>query len=301
MSMHRAGRTLAVILMTTAIWVTGAVQVSADSSHSIQYGETLSEIAERYGISVDELAISNNIVDFNMIFAGEELFIPSRGGDTGAEAAAPAGVGGVSGDVHYAQPGDTLSDVAVARHISLAQLLAANPEISDPNTIYVDQRIKLPVKLEAGASSTVQAPATVQTSSASVESLLTQHAMAYGLDVSLVKALAWQESGWQQHVVSSAGAMGVMQIMPGTAEWLSSYVVGYPLDVSSSTSDNILAGTAYLRWLIDRTGNVEYALAAYYQGPTSVQNDGFFSDTRAYVTNIMSIRTYLMTYGYPPR
>ena len=79
-----------------------------------------------------------------------------------------------------------------------------------------------------------------------------QHAARYGVDPSLARAIAWQESRWNQGARSHAGAIGVMQLMPVTARWLGRDVVGRPLD-PHRLEDNIEGGVAYLRWLANRS------------------------------------------------
>ena len=76
-----------------------------------------------------------------------------------------------------------------------------------------------------------------------------------------MKALAYRESGWQQHVVSPTGAVGVMQIQPSTAYWLERDVFGYDLNIETSAYDNIKAGVRYLRILLDLTGDIDQAVA----------------------------------------
>ena len=88
-------------------------------------------------------------------------------------------------------------------------------------------------------------------------------AEAHGLDPALVAAVVEQESAFQVQAVSPAGAMGLMQMMPGTAaEW----GLLEPFDAAA----NLDAGTEYLAWLIDRYGDVGLALAAYNAGPGRV-------------------------------
>ena len=62
-----------------------------------------------------------------------------------------------------------------------------------------------------------------------------------------------------------------------------------------------MAGVAYLRYLMDRSDTEEHALAAYYQGPGSVQRYGILPDTERYVANIYAIRAYIAQNGAPPR
>ncbi len=129
--------------------------------------------------------------------------------------------------------------------------------------------------------------------SAAFDELIDQHARANGLHPALVRAVIETESAFNPRAVSRVGAMGLMQLMPGTARELG---VTDPFD----PSDNIRGGTTYLRSLLDRfDGNVEFALAAYNAGPGAVERyDGVppYRETRNYVaklaTRIKDIRAF---------
>lgn len=109
-------------------------------------------------------------------------------------------------------------------------------------------------------------------------------AARYGVDSNLVDAVAWQESRYNPRARSSAGAIGVMQLMPGTARQLG---VRNPHDVQQ----NVTGGTAYLRAQLERFGNnVPLALAAYNAGPGAVLKYGGippYPETQNYVRQIL--------------
>lgn len=264
-------------------------------------GETLTGIAAAYGVQIDAIVAANGIANPDLIYAGQQLIIPDGSADLGDVDEEPLGTGGGSPEpetTYVVQPGDTLWRIAVNRGITVDAILRANPEITDQDRIYAGQVITVPggatpLPPEGGSSAPI---------GGSIPQLLADYAAAYGLDPYLIQAIAWQESGWQQHVVSVSGAIGVMQVMPATGDWVASDIVGQPLDFRGSAADNIHVGTAYFHWLLGYYGgSVEYALAGYYQGPGSVQRFGMFADTQQYVRNVFSIRDYLAQYGVPPR
>jgi peptidoglycan hydrolase-like protein with peptidoglycan-binding domain len=122
----------------------------------------------------------------------------------------------------------------------------------------------------------------------SVKHSLRHWARYYGLSRSLVFALAWQESGFQPHVRSRAGAWGVMQVMPSTWKYVESYLVGHR--IPGTTDGNVHVGVAYLHQLMHEFDFRERrAVAAYYQGASAVRTRGVYPETRAFVANVMTL------------
>jgi peptidoglycan hydrolase-like protein with peptidoglycan-binding domain len=111
----------------------------------------------------------------------------------------------------------------------------------------------------------------------------------YGVDASLVRALAWQESGHQTRVVSAAGALGVMQVTPATWDFVETVLLGRR--VAHTADGNVRVGTAFLAHLLKRFGGDErLALAAYYRGPEAVRRYGVGPETARYVANVLALR-----------
>lgn len=119
----------------------------------------------------------------------------------------------------------------------------------------------------------------------SIKQMLVEAARKHGVDENLVLAVANAESGYRADAVSSAGAVGVMQLMPGTAASLG-------VEDSFDAKQNIDGGVRYLKQMLGMFGgDTSKALAAYNAGPGAVQKYGGippYNETQAYVRNIMS-------------
>ena len=111
----------------------------------------------------------------------------------------------------------------------------------------------------------------------------------YGLDPGLLMSLAWLESGWQNGVVSPAGAIGIGQLLPDTVHFLTTQVMHTPLDPADPGS-NIRMSARYLKWLLDQTGgDVTKSLAAYYQGLRAVNQRGVLPESSVYASTVLTI------------
>ena len=113
-------------------------------------------------------------------------------------------------------------------------------------------------------------------------------ARRHGLGPSLALAISWQESGWNQRQVSVANAIGAMQVIPSSGLWASD-LAGRKLNLLNA-QDNVTAGIVILRSLTRSARSEEEAIAGYYQGLYSVQNNGMYPDTKAYVKSILTLK-----------
>ena len=120
---------------------------------------------------------------------------------------------------------------------------------------------------------------------AEIANLIEKYSDENNLDADFVKAVIQQESGFNPNATSKCGAMGLMQLMPKTAESLG-------VTNAYDAEQNIYGGTKYLKGLMDRFGNnKELALAAYNAGPNAVKKYGGippYAETQNYVKKVLS-------------
>jgi LysM repeat protein len=273
-----------------------AAPVASTGGLVVQRGETLSAIAARLGVSVNALAAANGLDPSGLLIAGTTLH--SAGG-SGTTVAAPSESSG-SG-AYVVQRGDTLSALAARMGVTVDALAAANG--LDPSGLLISGT---PLHGLGGGTSSA-APATTEMVSTSTSpssgggaeptaemvspATVGSIAASEGVPESLAEAIGYQESGFNNGMVSHTGAVGVMQIMPSTWDWIGQHLAGPPPLSTSSATDNIRAGSLLLHSLLsDAGGNAEMAVAGYYQGLGSVQAHGMYSDTRAYVNNVMALQ-----------
>lgn len=214
---------------------------------------------------------------------------------------------------HTVTAGETLWSIASANNFTTRSLAAFNGLPAD-GVVVVGSTIMIPSEAEAGAAlgtvpapaapaapaaapSPAPAPAPAPTPPAQPSAPSGGHrtsvsevgnvAAAQGVSPSLAAGVAYQESGFNNAAVSSAGAQGVMQVMPNTMVDISQRLTNQTLDVNNRV-DNITAGSIYLRHLEQQTGDRTTAIAAYYQGLASVRANGIFPETWQYVRNVQA-------------
>lgn len=120
---------------------------------------------------------------------------------------------------------------------------------------------------------------------------IAEAAAARGADPHLVLALAWQESRWQQDARSSRGAVGVMQVLPATAEVISEHL-DEPLD-PGRLADNVAVGAIYLSTLEEELGSPRQALLAYNQGPVRLREEGPLPVSERFADEVLATREAL--------
>ncbi|HYJ74613.1 MAG TPA: LysM peptidoglycan-binding domain-containing protein [Kineosporiaceae bacterium] len=270
--------------------------------HVVQPGETVSGIAARYRISAAAIISANRLGKDALIHPGQKLVLPGVRPRPTTAPRPPVT------HAYVVQRGDTLSGIALAAGVPLTTVTALN-HLSASDVIFPGQRLLLPGPAPAPAAARLAAfslPASGGTavrsaaaanravlatraapSSGEITALVRSSATRYGVDPALALAVAAVESGFDQRRVSSANAIGVMQVVPSSGRWASS-LVGRSLDLFDA-SDNVVAGVAILAALRAAEPE-ETAVAAYYQGLSSVRERGLYDDTRRYVANVLTLR-----------
>ena len=271
-----------------------AAAAPSGGGYTVQPGDTLSGIAARAGVSVADLAAANGLDPNGIIVAGSSLSVAGGSASSGSSGggAAPAVQG-----AYTVRPGDTLSALAAGR----GRLGRRHGRDERPRPGRHPRRRHAAEAAErrrrAGAvrgararagraggrprpdRDHASAPATSSPSRRSTASPPRSPPRSRGRRAASTTAM-----------VSSANARGVMQVMPGTWDYVQQNLAQRPLDPNSAT-DNVHAGVMYLKQLLNQTGGDENAaIAGYYQGLSSVQNRGMYDDTQRYVANVQALR-----------
>lgn len=232
-----------------AVVVAAGVASYAGHSYIVRPGDTLWAISRANGVTVNQLAAANHMNPNDILAIGRDLYIPSAGSAQASPEASRLTT------VSSSNPWTFCANFAPSGGPAgvLPQLLADSPNRLALRPIYAEW------------------------------------ANYYGLSLPLLEAIGWQESGWQQNVVSSAGAVGAGQIMPGTAAFISKYLIGRPMNIHS-VSDNIRMSAAFLTFLADTEGNNRCeTIAAYYEGPLNLARYGVFPETQSYVASVEAL------------
>lgn len=287
--MHRR-RSLPLVRLATvaALLALGAVVVPAAATDRVvvvQRGDTLSEIAIRNGVTLAQLIALNAISDPDRIYPGQRLRVDADA-TPGPTTAAPASAAPI---VHVVRAGEHLTGIARRYGTTIGAIARANG-IANPSYLQVGQRLSIPGTNApaAGAGRRAGIDALVA-ARADIGDLIVAEARAQGVPVAFALAVAWQESGWRPGVVSSAGAVGVMQLTPPTADWVSATMLHEKIHLTDARS-NVRAGVRLLKHYFARYGgDRSLVLAAYYQGQTATDRHGVYRMTRPYIASILAL------------
>lgn len=277
------------------------VALAADPMVVVQRGDTLSGISKRQGVPISDIVALNGLADPNRIYVGQRLRLmaPSPVASAPVGPAAPAVAPAPTAAVHTVARGESLWTIARRYGVSVSSIVAANG-ISNPSRIYGGQQLTIPGGAPATPTPAPVAPAPSAPSAPAMppsmtrlvaernamRQLIAAEAQRFGVPPAFALAVAWQESGWRQEVVSSAGAVGVMQLMPATGAWVAEAMLGTPVDINDTTH-NVRAGVRLLAHYLQRyQGDRDLVLAAYYQGQYATDRHGIYGVTRPYIASI---------------
>jgi peptidoglycan hydrolase-like protein with peptidoglycan-binding domain len=183
--------------------------------------------------------------------------------------------------IHHVKPGETLTAIAARYGVGMRTLARAN-RLDPRRVLLAGARLRIPHTLARTGGTTIVQPE-------SVRYWIDHWSRHYGVDSTLVRALAWMESGYNNNLTSSYGARGIMQVTDATWRYAETVLIG--ARVSHDSPGNIRVGVAFLAHLLRSFGgNERLALAAYAQGPLSVRKRGLLPETRLYVRNVLALK-----------
>jgi LysM repeat protein len=183
---------------------------------------------------------------------------------------------------YVVKPGDSLTAIAHRHGTTLSKLAQIN-KLNPAHPLLIGTKLRLPMAVRS-------APTAVSaTNASSVRSSLERWAAHYGINPSLARALAWMESGYNNDVVSSVGAQGVMQLLPSTWDYVETVLI--KSKVSHDAEGNVHVGLAYLNHLLNAfNGDEQLALAAWYQGERAVKAHGPYKVSKAFVADVLALK-----------
>ncbi len=183
---------------------------------------------------------------------------------------------------YVVKPGDSLTAIARRHGTTLSKIAQIN-KLNPAQALLIGTKLRLPMAVRS-------APTAVSaTNASSVRSSLERWAAHYGINPSLARALAWMESGYNNDVVSSVGAQGVMQLLPSTWDYVETVLI--KSKVSHDADGNVHVGLAYLNHLLNAfDGDERLALAGWYQGERAVKAHGPYKVSKAFVADVLALK-----------
>jgi N-acetylmuramoyl-L-alanine amidase len=254
----------------------------------VRTGDHLTAIADRFGTTVAALAKRNRLDPARVLLIGTRLRVPgartapaattlpsARATPIATRTTAAAGT-------YVVRTGDNLTAIAARYGTSVAALAKRNG-LDPRGFLLIGTRLRVPAAATSVGGATPVSKDVIRAS-------LDRWSSHYGVDPELVRALAWQESGFQNHVVSSAGARGVMQLLPVTMDFVQGVLLMQRID-GATADGNVQMGVRLLAHLLrEWDGDLRLALAAWYQGSKAVRERGVYNVSEAFVANVLALR-----------
>jgi soluble lytic murein transglycosylase-like protein len=184
---------------------------------------------------------------------------------------------------YVVKPGDNLTAIARTHGTTLKRLAQLN-KLNPANALLIGTKLRLPAAVR------VMPTAEAATNASTVRASLDRWASYYGVDTHLAHALAWMESGYNNAMVSSVGAQGVMQLLPTTWTYVEDVLIGHKIN-DHGPDGNVHVGMAYLHHLLQVfNGNEHLALAGWYQGERSVKANGPLKVSKAFAADVLALK-----------
>lgn len=185
--------------------------------------------------------------------------------------------------VHVVRRGESLWGIAHRYHTTIQRLERLN-HLSSSSVLLVGERLRIPARQQVAVVRTADRTGSV----GPVRALLDRWAARYGVSPHLVRALAWMESGYNNSLVSPAGARGIMQLLPSTWRYVEAVLIHHR--VRDSAAGNVRVGVALLHHLLRVFhGDEHLALAAWYQGERAVRRHGVYAVSRRFVADVLAL------------
>ena len=263
----------------------------APQTYTVRFGDTLSGIASRFGVTATSLAAANSISNPNRITEGRTLTIPVAPSNTAPDTAtAPTATPTVATTppTTTTPPANTTTPPTTTPPTTTAP--APTTTIEQPTT-----ELPSPAAPAGTTTTTTTAapPGTVPDpsviGSASLSPLFEHWAAIYSVPQGLLEALAWKESNWRPDAVGPAGHLGIAQLSPETVSFVEANLLGAKTD-PLDPSDGIRLEARYLRYLTDRTNGERQALEAWNQGLHDLLANGASVSGSRFADDVLAIR-----------
>ena len=186
--MHARVITLGAVLIALSLPAAAA----ADVPHVVEPGESLSSVAATDGLSVAALAAANGLSPYAELTVGQVLEIPPQTATTTGQ------------ETGYSEATNTTESTSSSEYVSDSSSTESTSSNAEPSTT------------TGSSSGTGPYPTNERVSGSEIAGIADE----YGVPPALAEAIGWQESGWNNAEVSSADAVGVMQIVPSTWSWI---------------------------------------------------------------------------------
>lgn len=266
---------------------------ASGKTYTVAAGDNLTSIASKTGVSASTIAQLNRVTNEDQIRPGQLLMIPSGKVTTSAASTNGTSTRGTSTKASTTKSASAKPATSAAATSTKVVKVSSSAKPATSAAATSTKAAKKGTSNTGKPSPGQGLPDAIRgTQRAKLEPTFNRVAAQFGVPAELLKAVAYHESGWNNTKVSSAGAQGIGQIMPATADFVNKSLVKQKLN-PAVPEDNIKMSAAFLRYLLNQTGGDETkAVGAYYQGLGALQRHGLYQDTLVYISNIQALRAH---------